>query len=66
VLAYQKVSHTENGGPKMRMIHWMCGHTRFDKIIDELIGDEIGVASVDDKIREARLRWFDHIGVWMH
>jgi len=46
---------------KKRMLHWICGHTRLDKIRNEVIRDKIGVASIEDKIREARLRWFGHI-----
>jgi len=46
---------------EMRMIRWMCGHTRLDKIRNEVIRSEIGVASIEDKMREARLRWFGHI-----
>ena len=46
---------------EMRTIHWICGHTRLDKIRNEVIRGKIGVASVEDKIRDARLRWFGHI-----
>jgi len=46
---------------EMRMIRWMCGHIRIDKIRNEVIGGKIGVASIEDKIRDARLRWFGHI-----
>ena len=46
---------------EMRMSHWICGHTRFDKISNEVIRDKIGEASIEDKIKEARLRWFGHI-----
>ena len=45
----------------MRMIRWMCGHTRLDKIRNEVIRGKIGVSSIGDKIREIRLRWFGHI-----
>ena len=40
----------------MRMIRWMYGHTRLDKIRNEVIRDKIGVTFVEDKIRDARLR----------
>jgi len=41
---------------KIRMIHWMCGHMRFDRIRNEVIRGKIGVPSIEDKMREARLR----------
>ena len=46
---------------EMRMIRWICGHTRLDKIRNEVIRAKIGVASIEDKMREVRLRWFGHL-----
>jgi len=46
---------------EMRMIWWICGHTRLDKIRNEVIGGKIGVASIEDKMREVRLCWFGHL-----
>ena len=39
---------------KMRMIRWICGHTRLDKIRNQVIRSTIGVASIEDTLREAR------------
>ena len=45
----------------MRMIHWIYGHTRLNKIRNKAIRGKIRVASIEDKMREARLHWFGHI-----
>ncbi|KAM3360615.1 hypothetical protein P3S68_015469 [Capsicum galapagoense] len=34
---------------------------RWDRVRNEIIRDKVGVASVEDKIREGRLRWFGHV-----
>ena len=41
---------------EIRMIHWMGGHTRLDRIINTVIRNKVGVASTEDKMREAKLR----------
>jgi len=46
---------------EIRMIRWICGHTRLDKIKNEVIRGKIGVASIEDKMREVRLCWFGHL-----
>jgi len=46
---------------EMRMIRWMCGHTRFDKIRNGVIRCKIGVTPIKNKIRKARLRSFGHV-----
>ncbi|KAK4367707.1 hypothetical protein RND71_011499 [Anisodus tanguticus] len=45
----------------MRMLRWMCGHTRRYRIRNEDIRDKMRVASVEDKMQEARLRWFGYV-----
>ena len=46
---------------EMRMVRWMCGFTRIDRIRNEEIKDLVKVAPIEDKMRESRLRRFDHI-----
>jgi len=46
---------------EMRMIRWMCGYTRMDRIRNGVIKDFVKVAPIEDKMRETRLRWFDHV-----
>ncbi|VFQ64860.1 unnamed protein product [Cuscuta campestris] len=35
--------------------------TRLDRISNEVIRRQVGMAPVEDKLREARLRWFGHV-----
>ena len=46
---------------EMSMLHWMCGNTRRDKVRNEDIRTKIGAASIEEKMRENRLRWFGHV-----
>ncbi|XP_070012807.1 uncharacterized protein [Nicotiana sylvestris] len=46
---------------EMRILRWMCGCTRRDKIRNEVIRDKVGVASEEDMMQESRLRWFGHV-----
>ncbi|KAF3651593.1 hypothetical protein FXO37_17934 [Capsicum annuum] len=35
-----------------------------DRVRDEIIREKVGVASVEDKMQEGRLRWFGHVMRW--
>jgi len=39
----------------------MYGYTRLDRIRHEVTREKVRVASIEDKMRETRLRWFGHI-----
>jgi len=38
----------------------MCGYKRLDRLRNETIRETTGVAPIEDKLRESRLRWFGH------
>ena len=46
---------------EMRMLKWMCGHTRKDKIRNTHIHEQVGVACIREKMVESCLRWFEHV-----
>jgi len=60
-LPYQKVTRSEDECYRDENDRWICGHTRLDKIRNEVITGKIRVASIEDKMREARVRSFGHI-----
>ncbi|XP_021974358.1 uncharacterized protein LOC110869410 [Helianthus annuus] len=46
---------------EMRMLRWMCGHTRLERMRNEVFRERLAVASISSKIKEGRLRWFGHV-----
>jgi len=46
---------------EMRMLCWICGHTRLDRVRNDEIRDRLGVAPIEEKLIQHRLRWFGHI-----
>ncbi|XP_070001984.1 uncharacterized protein [Nicotiana sylvestris] len=44
---------------EMKMLIWMCGYIRKDRIRNKIIRDKVGVALVED--RKLRVRWFGHV-----
>ncbi|KAF3665201.1 low-temperature-induced cysteine proteinase-like precursor [Capsicum annuum] len=45
----------------MRMLCWICRLTKGDRVRNESIRAKVGMTSVEDKMWEARLRWFGHV-----
>jgi hypothetical protein len=46
---------------EMRMLRWICRHTRRDRVRNEDIWDRVGVAPIEGKLVQHRLRWFGHV-----
>ena len=59
--AIKKTEEKRMDVAEMRMLRWMCGVTRRDRIRNELIRGTTKVREISDKIQESRLRWYGHI-----
>lgn len=59
--AIDKTMERKMSVAEMRMLRWMSGVTRKDRIRNEYIRGSIGVAPIIDKMRENRLRWLGHV-----
>ena len=46
---------------EMRMLCWICGHTRMDRVRNDDILDHLGVVPIEEKLVHNRLRWFGHV-----
>lgn len=46
---------------EMRMLRWMCGATKIDKIRNERIRGKTKVGEISKKVQESRLRWYGHV-----
>ena len=47
------------------MLRWICGHTRRDRVRNDDIRERLGVAPIEEKLVQHRLRWFGHVQ-WRH
>ena len=46
---------------EMRMLRWMCGVTKLDKIRNERIRGTVKVEKISKKVQERRLHWYGHV-----
>ena len=46
---------------EMKMLRWMCGVTRLDKISNEKIRGSTKVGEISKKVQERRMRWYGHV-----
>ena len=61
MLAYEKIHVQQISVAEMRMLRWICGHTRRDRVRNDDIRDRLGVAPIEEKLVQHRLRWFGHV-----
>ena len=59
---HTKIRHVQQPSvTEMRMLRWICGHTRMDRIRNDDISDRLEVAPIEEKLIQHRLRWFCHV-----
>ncbi|KAG2549259.1 hypothetical protein PVAP13_9KG163539 [Panicum virgatum] len=46
---------------EMRMLRWICGYTRMDRVRNDDIRDRLEIAPIEEKFIQHRLRWFGHV-----
>ena len=56
-----KKQEAELAMAELKMLRFSLGVTRMDKIKNEFIRGTAHVRQIEDKIREARLRWYGHV-----
>ena len=63
-----KIRHVQQlSVAEIRMLRWICGHTRMDRVRNDDIRDclevrdRLEVAPIEEKLVQHRLRWFDHV-----
>ncbi|GKC53078.1 hypothetical protein Tco_1075823, partial [Tanacetum coccineum] len=46
---------------ELRMLRWTCGKTMLDMIPNRVYRAELEVSTIINKMKEGRLRWFEHV-----
>ena len=46
---------------EMCMLRWIYGHIRRDRVRNDDIRERLGVAPIEEKLIQHRLRWFGHV-----
>ena len=57
----KKVNEKRMNVAEMKMLRWMSGVTRRDRIPNTRIRETVKMAELSKKVQEARLRWYDHV-----
>ena len=59
--ALKKAQEKKLEGAEMRILRWMCGVTKLDKISNEIIRGTTKVGEITTKVHERRLMWYVHV-----
>ena len=59
--ALKKAQENKLEVAEMRMLRWMCGVTKLDKIRNERIRGTTKVGKITKKVQERRLNWYGHV-----
>ena len=46
---------------EMKMLRWMCGVTKLDRIRNERIRGAVMVTEISKKVQERRMQWYGHV-----
>ena len=61
MLAYKKATCPATECSRDADVTVVCGHTRRDRVRNETIRERVGVAPIEEKLTQHRLRWFGHV-----
>ena len=59
--ALKKAQENKLEVAEMRMLRWMCGVTKLDKIRNARIRGTTKVGEITKKVQERRLKWYGHV-----
>ena len=59
--AVKKAQEKKLDVAEMRMLRWMSGVTKLDRIRNERIRGTTNVGEISKKVQESRLKWYGHL-----
>ena len=59
--AVKKAQTKKLDAAEMRMLRWMSGVTKLDRIANERIRGTTKVGEISKKVQESRLKWYRHV-----
>ena len=59
--AVERVQEKKLDVAEMRMLRWMRGVTKLDRIRNEIIRGTTKVGEISKKVQESRLKWYGHV-----